>query len=73
MAQLAYARAEYNYTEALANTYIIPARHILFILENAFNNASIGRVAIAMNSNTTFTGSLAENPFWYQQFNRRDI
>ena len=26
-----------------------------------------------MNSNSAFTGSLAENPFWNQQFNLRDL
>ena len=26
-----------------------------------------------MNSNFAFAGSFAENPFWYQQFNLRDI
>ena len=26
-----------------------------------------------MNSNSAFTGSFAENPFWYQQFHLRDI
>ena len=26
-----------------------------------------------MNSNSAFTGSFAEKPFWYQQFNLRDI
>ena len=26
-----------------------------------------------MNSNSAFTGSFAGNPFWYQQFNQRDI
>ena len=26
-----------------------------------------------MNSNSAFTGSFAENPFWYQHFNLRDI
>ena len=26
-----------------------------------------------MNSNSAFTGSFAWNPFWYQQFNLRDI
>ena len=26
-----------------------------------------------MNSNSTFAGSFAENPFWYQQFDLRDI
>ena len=26
-----------------------------------------------MSLNSAFTGSFAENPFWYQQFNLRDI
>ena len=26
-----------------------------------------------MKSNSAFTGSFAENPFWYQQFNLKDI
>ena len=47
--QLAYAPVEYNYLETLAKTYIIPARQKQFIQENNFNNASIRRVAIAMN------------------------
>ena len=59
--------------ETLAKTFIIPARQIQFIQENIFNNAPIRRIAIAMNSNSAFTGSLAENPIWYQQFGLRDI
>ena len=59
--------------ETLAKTFIIPARQNQFIQENIFNNAPIRRIAIAMNSNSAFTGSFAENPFWYQQFNLRDI
>ena len=73
MSQLAHAPLEYNYMETLAKTYIIPARHNHFIQENIFNNAPIRRIAIAMNSNSAFTGSFAENPFLYQQFNLRDI
>ena len=73
MSQLAYAPVEYNYQETLAKTFIIPARQNQFIQENIFNNAPIRRIAIAMNSNSAFTGSFAENPFWYQQFNLRDI
>ena len=73
MSQLAYAPVEYNYMETLAKTYIIPARQNQFIQENIFNNTPIRRIAIAMNSNSAFTGSFAENPFWYQQFNLRDI
>ena len=59
--------------ETLAKTFIIPARQNQFIQENIFNNAPIRRRAIAMHSNSAFTGSFAENPFWYQQFNLRDI
>ena len=73
MSQLAYAPVEYNYMETLAKTVIIPARQNQFIQENIFNNAPIRRIAIAMNSNSAFTGSFAENPFWYQQFDLRDI
>ena len=44
-----------------------------FIQENIFNNAPIRRVAIAMNTNSAFTGSSTENPFWYQQFDLSQI
>ena len=73
MSQLAYAPVEYNYMETLAKTFIIPARQNQFIQENIFNNAPIRRKAIAMKSNSAFTGPFAENPFCYQQFNLRDI
>ena len=71
--QLAYAPSESNYMETLAKTFIIPARQSKLNQENIFNNALIRRIAIAMNSNSAFTGSFAENPFWYQLFNLRDI
>ena len=64
---------EYNYLETLAKTFIIPAGQNQFIQENIFNNASIRRIAIAMNTNSAFTGSFTENPFWYQQFDLRQI
>ena len=73
MSQLAYTPVEYNYMETLAKTFIIPAQQKQFIQENIFNNAPIRRIAIAMNSNSTFTGSFAENPLCYQQCNLRDI
>ena len=71
MSQPVYAPVEYNYMETLSKTFIVPARQNQFIQENMFRNAPIRR--IAMNSNSAFTGSLAENPFWYQQFNMKDI
>ena len=58
--------------ETLAKTYIFPAQQNRFIQENIFNNAPTRRIAIAMNSNSAFNGSFAENPFCYQQFNLRD-
>ena len=68
---LAYAPVEHNCLETLAKTFIIPARQNHFIQENIFNNAPIRRVAIAMNTNSAFSGSFTENPFWYQQFDLR--
>ena len=73
MSQLAYGPVEYNYMETLAKTFIIPARQSQFIQENIFNNSPIRRTAIAMNSNSAFTGSFADNPFCYQQFDLRDF
>ena len=70
---LAYAPVEYNYMETLANSFIIPSSQNQFIQEKIFNNAPIRRIAIAMNTNSAFTGSLTENPFWYQQFDLRQI
>ena len=60
---LAYAPVKYNYLETLAKTFIIPARQNQFIHENVFNNAPIRRIAIAMNTNSAFTGFFTENPF----------
>ena len=73
MDMLAYAPVGYNYLETLAKTFIIPARQNKLIQENFFNNAPIRRVAIAMNTNTAFTGCFTENPFWYHQFDLRQI
>ena len=64
MDMLAYAPVEYNYLETLAKTFIITARQNQFIQENIFNNAPIRRAAIAMNTNSAFTGFFfTENPF----------
>ena len=73
MDMLAYSPVEYNYLETLAKTFIIPVRQNQFIQENIFNNAPIRRIAIAMNTNSAFTGSFTENPYWYQQFGLRHI
>ena len=73
MYMLTYAPVEYNYVEVLAMTFNIPARQNQFIQENIFNNAPIQRVAIAVNTNSAFTGIFTEKPFWYQQFDLRQI
>ena len=69
----AYTPVEFNYLETLAKTFIIPARQNQFIQENIFNYAPVRRIAIAMNTNSAFTGSYTENLFWYQQFDLKQI
>ena len=73
MDMLAYTPVEFNNLETLARTFIISARQNQFIQENIFNNAPARRIAFAMNTNSAFTGSYTENPFWYQQFDFRQI
>ena len=38
-----------------------------------FINVPIRRIANSMNTKSAFTGSFTENPFWYQQFDLRQI
>ena len=64
---------EFNYLETIAKTFIIPARQNQFVQENILNNAPVRQIAIAMNTNSAFTGSYTENIFWYQQFDLRQI
>ena len=71
MDMLACTPVEFNYLETIAKTFIIPAIQNHFVQENIFNNAPVRRIAIAMNTNTAFTGSYTENPFWNQQFELR--
>ena len=71
--KLAYAPVEYTYLEISAKTFILPARQNQFVQENIFNNTPIRRVAIARNTNSAFTGSFFESPFWYQKFDLRQI
>ena len=73
MDMLAHTRVEFNYLETLAKNFIIPARQNQFIQENIFNNAPVPWIAIVMNTNSAFSGSFTENPFWYQQFDLRQI
>ena len=65
--------ARYNFSEVLGKTFIIPNGQNQYIQENIFNNAPIRRLALAMNTNTAFTGSRDSNPFHYQKFGLREI
>ena len=51
----------------------MPAIQNKFIQENISNKAAIRPVAIAMNTNSAFSGSFTGNPFWYQKFDLRQI
>ena len=73
MDMLAYTPVEVNYLETLAKTFIILVKQNQFLQENIFNNAPVRRIGLAMNANSAFTGSYTENPFWYQQFDLRQI
>ena len=73
MDTLAYTPVEFNYLETLAKTFDIPARQNQFIQENIFNIAPVRRIATASNTNSAFTGSFTESPFWYQQIGLRQI
>ena len=52
-----YTPVEFKYIATLSRTFIIPTRQNQFIQENIFNNAPFRRIAIAMNTNSAFTGS----------------
>ena len=68
-----YNPLEFNFLKTLGKTFITPARQKQFIQENIFINAPVRRIAIAMNTNSAFTGSYTETPFWNQQFDLRQI
>ena len=66
--QLTHQPACYNFMGTIARTFIIPSGQNQFFQENVFNNAPIRRIAIAMNTNSAFTGNFRENPFHYLKF-----
>ena len=59
--------------ETIARTFTFPSGQNQFIQEIVFNNAPIRTIAIAMNTNSAFTGHFQENPFHYQQFGLREL
>ena len=70
---LAYTPVEFNHLETLVKTLILPARQNQFIQEKIFNNAPVRRIASAKITNYAFTGFYTENPFWYQEYDLRQI
>ena len=70
---LDYTLVDFNYLETLAKTFTIPGRQNQFIQENIFNKAPVHRIDIALNANSAYTRLNTENPFWYQQFELRQI
>ena len=73
MGVLAYTPVDYNYSESFPKAFIILVRQNHFVQGNIFNSAPVYRIAIPMNTNSAFTISLTENPFWYQQFHLREL
>ena len=71
--QLTHEPNWYNFKETIARTIIILSGLNKFIQKNYFNNAPIRRIAIAMNTNSAFTGNFQENPFHYQKFGLREL
>ena len=56
--------------ETIARTFIIASGPNQFVQENVFNIAPIKRVAIAMNTNSAFTGQFQVH---YQNFDLREL
>ena len=57
----------------MAKSLVIPARQNQFFQENVFNNAPVRLTAIAMKTNSAFTGFYTENPLWYNQLDLRQV
>ena len=71
--RFACAPVEFNCRETLVKTFIDHTEEFQFIQEIFSNNAPVCRFAFAMNTNSAFNGSYPENPFWFQQFDFRQI
>ena len=56
MDRIAYTPVEFNYFGTLAKAFIISVRQNQFLQENIFHNAQFRRIAIAMNTNSAFSG-----------------
>ncbi len=65
--------AKYVFNETIAKTFIIQDSQNEFIRDDLFQNQPIRRIALAMNTNMKFTGSLETNPYEYQKFDLRHV
>ena len=65
---LACTPLEFKNVETFPKIFNIPATQNRFIQENILTYAPVRRIAIAMSTNSAFTGSYNEKHFWYQQF-----
>jgi hypothetical protein len=65
--------ARYTYTDTEAKTFIVPAGQSTCVHENVFNNKPIRSIAIAMNNNEDFIGSIESDPFSFKPFGLQRI
>ena len=71
--QLTHQHSYYNFMETIGRTFIISSGQNQCIQENVSNNAPIRRIAIAMHTNSAFTGHFQENLFHYQKNGLREL
>ena len=57
--------------QPLAKMFFVLATQSQFLEKSFLKKALFREIAIAMNTNTAFTGSHTDNTFWYQQFDLR--
>ena len=70
---LTKGHASYTFSETINKTFIIPDKQDQIIKEDIFNGEPIRRLAIAMNTNSSFTGDLVTNPFHFKKFGLKGI
>ena len=61
------------YPEVKSKTFIIQSGQNQLIRENIFNNEPIRRIALAMNANADFTGSLGTNHFHFRKYGLKEL
>ena len=59
--------------QTFSRNFFLPSGQNQFIQQNVFKNATIRRIAIAMNKISVFKEKFQENPFLYQEFGLREL